>query len=53
MTRELYQRPGIAETVDLDQIKAHYYGTHRSLNPSRIVPGGPTLDFGAPPDRQL
>jgi len=52
-TRELYQRPGIAETVDLDQIKAHYYGTHPSLNPSRIIPDGPALDFGAPPERGL
>ncbi|MGH2941677.1 MAG: glutathione S-transferase family protein [Solirubrobacteraceae bacterium] len=46
-TRELYQLPGIAETVDLAQIKAHYYGTHPSLNPSRIVPDGPALDFDA------
>jgi glutathionyl-hydroquinone reductase len=47
-TRELYQLPGIADTVDLDQIKAHYYGTHPSLNPTRIVPDGPALDFSAP-----
>jgi len=46
-TRELYQLPGIAETVDLAQIKAHYYGTHPSLNPTRIVPDGPALNFDA------
>lgn len=44
-TRELYQWPGVAETVDLGQIKAHYYGTHPSLNPMRIIPEGPLLDF--------
>jgi glutathionyl-hydroquinone reductase len=44
-TRELYQWPGVAETVDMAQIKAHYYGTHPSLNPTRIVPDGPALDF--------
>jgi putative glutathione S-transferase len=37
---------GVAETVDLDQIKRHYYGTHRSINPSGIVPLGPELAFG-------
>lgn len=47
-TRELYQWPGVAETVDLQQIKAHYYGTHPSVNPTRIVPDGPALDFDAP-----
>jgi putative glutathione S-transferase len=52
-TRELYQLPGIAETVDLGEIKAHYYGTHPSINPTRIVPDGPALDFGAPAQRQL
>jgi glutathionyl-hydroquinone reductase len=46
-TRELYQWPGIAETVDLDEIKSHYYGTHPSLNPTRIIPDGPALDFHA------
>lgn len=47
-TRELYQWPGIAETVDLAQIKTHYYGTHPSINPTRIVPDGPALDFDMP-----
>jgi putative glutathione S-transferase len=49
--RDLYQQPGIAETVDLDHIKRHYYMTHPQLNPSRIVPKGPALDFDAPHDR--
>jgi len=49
--RELYQRPGIAETVVLDEIKRHYYMTHPSINPSRIVPLGPLIDFDAPHDR--
>ena len=47
-TRELYQQPGIAATVRMDEIKAHYYGTHPSINPTRIVPLGPALDFSAP-----
>ena len=40
-TRELYQRPGVAETVAMDQIREHYYTTHDSLNPKRIIPRGP------------
>jgi glutathionyl-hydroquinone reductase len=47
-TRELYQLPGIAETVKLEEIKRHYYGTHRSINPTGIVPLGPAVDFAAP-----
>jgi putative glutathione S-transferase len=50
-TRDLYQQPGIAETVRLDEIKRHYYGTHASVNPSGIVPIGPELDFSAPHGR--
>ena len=50
-TRDLYQQPGIAETVRLDHIKAHYYGSHESINPTRIVPRGPVIDYGAPHDR--
>jgi putative glutathione S-transferase len=49
--RDLYQVPGIAETVVMDHIKRHYYGSHRTLNPSGIVPLGPALDFAAPHDR--
>lgn len=44
-TRELYRQPGIAETVAMDQIKRHYYTTHDSLEPTRIIPIGPELDF--------
>jgi putative glutathione S-transferase len=50
-TRELYQRPGIAATVRMDEIKAHYYRTHPSINPTGIVPIGPELDFSAPHGR--
>ncbi len=49
--RELFQRPGIAETVDFDHIKRHYYMTHPSLNPSRIVPAGPRIDWTTPHGR--
>jgi len=49
--RDLYRTPGIAETVHIDHIKGHYYGSHESLNPSRIVPIGPVLDYDAPHDR--
>ena len=51
--RELYQLPGIAETVSLGDIKDHYYRSHLALNPSGIVPRGPALDFDAPHDRAL
>ncbi|WP_455222389.1 glutathione S-transferase family protein [Kaarinaea lacus] len=44
-TRELYQVPGVAETVNMDHIKYHYFGSHRSINPTGIVPRGPELDF--------
>ncbi len=44
---DLYQLPGIAETVNLDHIKRHYYVTHHEINPTRIVPAGPELDFTA------
>jgi glutathionyl-hydroquinone reductase len=49
--RDLYQVPGVAGTVNLHHIKAHYYGSHRSINPTRIVPLGPELDYAAPHDR--
>ena len=45
---ELLAHPGIADTVDLDQIKRHYYGTHPSINPTRIVPLGPANALPAP-----
>jgi len=50
-TRELYQWPGIAKTVSIPQIKRHYYASHASINPTRIVPKGPFLDFAAAHDR--
>jgi glutathionyl-hydroquinone reductase len=49
--RDLYQVPGIAETVSIEQIKRHYYGSQRQVNPTGIVPVGPQLDFAAPHDR--
>jgi glutathionyl-hydroquinone reductase len=49
--RDLYQVPGVAETVNLDHIKRHYYGSHKQINPTGIVPLGPQLDFSAPHDR--
>ncbi|MVW75885.1 glutathione S-transferase family protein [Pseudomonas xionganensis] len=49
--RELYQWPGVAQTVNMAQIRQHYYGSHRTLNPNGIVPGGPALDFNRPHDR--
>jgi len=49
--RELFQWPGVAQTVNFDHIKRHYYMTHPSLNPSRIVPVGPRLDFAEPHGR--
>ena len=45
--RDLYQQPGIASTVAMDQIKRHYFTTHDQLNPSRIIPRGPDVDFMA------
>ena len=50
-TRELYQFPGIAETVDLFHIKRHDYGSHETVNPTLIVPLGPDLDFAVPHGR--
>jgi putative glutathione S-transferase len=49
--RSLYQQPGIAATVNMEHIKAHYYASHTSINPTRIVPLGPKVDFAAPHDR--
>jgi putative glutathione S-transferase len=49
--RDLYQRPGIAETVNMDHIKRHYYMSHETINPTRIVPMGPALDLAAPHGR--
>jgi glutathionyl-hydroquinone reductase len=51
--RDLYQQPGIADTVNFDHIKRHYYMTHPQLNPTRVVPKGPQLELGAPHGREL
>jgi putative glutathione S-transferase len=50
-TRDIYQMPGVADTVDIPRIKLGYYGGMRNLNPSGIIPLGPALDFSAPHDR--
>lgn len=50
--RDLYQTPGVAETVNFDHIKRHYYYTHDDINPTRIVPIGPELDLISPPGRE-
>jgi putative glutathione S-transferase len=49
--RDLYQVPGVAETVHMDHIKAHYYASHDTINPTRIVPVGPDIDYSEPHDR--
>jgi glutathionyl-hydroquinone reductase len=49
--RELYALPAFRNTTRFDQIKRHYYATHPKLNPSRIVPDGPLLDWSAPAGR--
>ena len=50
--RDLYQEPGIAETVRVDEMKIHYYTTHPQLNPSGIIPAGPVLDWDRPHGRE-
>jgi putative glutathione S-transferase len=50
-TRDLYQQPGVADTVHMDHIKGHYYESHDTINPTRVVPVGPEIDFMAPHDR--
>jgi putative glutathione S-transferase len=49
--RELYQVPGVAQTVNMDHIKTHYFGSHRSINPTGIIPKGPEIDFMLPHGR--
>lgn len=44
-TRDIYQHPGVAETVNFDHIKQHYYRSHHTINPTGIVPMGPAMDF--------
>ena len=50
-TRELYQWPGVAETVNFDHIVRHYHYSHKTINPNRIIPINPVLDFDAPHGR--
>lgn len=52
-TRELYQHPGVAETVNFSHIKQHYYRSHPTINPSGVVPLGPVLDWNAPHQRDV
>lgn len=52
-TRDLYQWPGVAETVHLDHIVRHYHYSHDTINPNRIIPINPILDFAAPHGRDL
>jgi putative glutathione S-transferase len=51
-TRDIYQWPGIAATVNFEHIRRHYYESHRSINPTGIVPVGSPLDFTAPHGRE-
>lgn len=49
--RDLFQHPGVAATVDIPYIKQHYYGSHKTINPTGIVPLGQEIDFSRPHDR--
>ncbi|NNE22816.1 MAG: glutathione S-transferase family protein [Rhizobiales bacterium] len=49
--RDLYQHRGVAETVNMQHIKSHYYGSHKAVNPTGIVPIGPEIDYAAPHNR--
>jgi putative glutathione S-transferase len=49
--RDLYQQPGIGETVKLDHIKRHYYASHDTINPTGVIPIGPAIDFEEPHGR--
>lgn len=51
--RELYQWPGVAETVNMKHIKDHYYRSHATINPTGVVPAGPLLDLDRPHGREL
>lgn len=50
-TKELYQHKNVAETVNMHHIKAHYYASHETVNPTRIIPVGPDVDFSEAHDR--
>ena len=51
--RDLYSLPAFRDTTNFDHIKRHYYTTHPHINPARIAPDGPLLDWSAPHDRAL
>jgi putative glutathione S-transferase len=51
--RDIYQHPGVADTINFDHIKRHYYMTHDQLNPTHIIPMGPLVDWAAPHGRHL
>tara|TARA_R110002110_G_scaffold405241_1_gene624266 strand:+ start:102345 stop:103319 length:975 start_codon:yes stop_codon:yes gene_type:complete len=51
--RDIYQLPGVAETVDFEHIKGHYYRSHATINPTAVVPSGPDIDYGAPSGRGI
>ena len=50
-TKDLFQIPGMASTVNMEHIKKHYYGSHPSINPYGIIPLGPDIDYLSPHDR--
>ncbi len=50
-TRDLYQQPGVADTINMLHIKHHYYGSHATINPTGVVPLGPVIDFNEPQQR--
>lgn len=49
---DLYQQPGVSDTVNMEHIKKHYYASHETVNPSRVVPVGPDIDFTAAHGRE-
>lgn len=51
-TRDIFSLPGVANTVHMDHIKAHYYASHKTINPSGVIPSGPDLDFTESHDRE-
>ncbi len=49
--RDLYQQPGVAATVNMEHIKSHYYASHETINPARVIPMGPVIDYSLPHKR--
>lgn len=49
--RDLYQQPGVAATVNMEHIKSHYYASHETINPTRVIPTGPVIDYSLPHTR--